>query len=202
MFVFISDDGMRPLYRFQEVQLRHLTRTGPCEEPEKLWFSADEGDDAAVLEARTRERAAARWANLPTWRRTALHADAVLKRNPYVFALVRNFAALAIQPIFAESEDVERLFEKSQQAFEVIVEGIDRRKIGFVHILQKDEVVAGRPGPLSVRVVDGLQSMGFDVPSCAIPADELHQYDGHPTADSYRRLANCVSKQVAQLDAQ
>jgi hypothetical protein len=201
LIVFISNDWYRPVFAFPQSQIDCLDGKRECREPADHWHAVVPADTGEKLVGETRARAAARWADRSWLRRTALRAEEVLKRDVFVFALVRNLAASLIGPERYRADRAAEQFARSEAAFRAMVDTVGRANVTLVHVSQRDEAVVGGVGPQSRRVLGWLGENGFDVRQCPLAFGDFMRYDGHPTPKGYEKLAACVGPIARELAA-
>ena len=72
----------------------------------------------------------------------------------------------------------------------------------FVHIPQKDEIVAGRISKLGLSSRKDIEDFGGTLvdgfAGCKLLLDDYHMYDGHPNAAGYKKISTCVRQAIKE----
>ncbi len=202
LFVFISHDWFRPRYVIGPDQIDCVELRAPCREPDHLWFAMPDGATPDDLIATTRDRERARWAGRDGWRDLLLRWDLVLKRESYLFALLRNSAvALFGLGYNVQSDATRATFERAKTVFTAMVADIGRENVGLLLLPQAEETAAHSPNPLTRALADWLAQSGFAPDRCELANDDYLPNDRHPNARGYAKIAACARRSIEALAA-
>jgi lysophospholipase L1-like esterase len=89
--------------------------------------------------------------------------------------------------------------EQNERAALQIVTRQGPENVLFIHVPQKDELVSG-PNIIGKQADDFIRSHGWPFvdgfEQCSLTIGDFHPNDGHPNADGYSKLENCIANSV------
>ncbi len=179
--VFISDDWVRPRWRFPDPVLNCIADVSACERVSGYYGLPAEGDKPQFLDDAVRRQRPARH----ILNRLALYRKGYRPLRDRIGAARRD-------PLFAENT----------AAALRIVEAVGVGNVLFIHLPAKDEVLRGAINPYGVRARQFLADRGIPlrggIDACGLAPHDFYQTDGHPNPGGYQRIAACVLRFVTE----
>jgi hypothetical protein len=170
LIVFITHDFYRGDWVFPRPQLACLAGSGPCRG--QFWYPVSDGMAEVAAE------------------RYALRSPRLGKSG------MSKFLRYHLTAGFTLFEKLKRGLERESQTLQesvgIVTDLARRYPLKLIWVNEKSEV--GGPGPRTRLVWRKLN--GLDVTRCPIPAEGFLERDGHPNAQGYGVLKDCVERVV------
>ena len=191
VIIFISDDWIRPIWRFSEHDLECLKSAAQCTGSDNFFGLPEhpvEMDVQIHRIARARVDYLAR-------RTSALN---IVKRSVIYQRLL--LPAYHRWWPYRRAEE-ERQFEESKKALLNIVKKIGPQNLLFIQLPQKNELDSG-PGFMGGKGREFIRRQGFSFvdgfEKCGLKMTDFHLHDGHPNVKGYMKVAECVNGSVRE----
>jgi lysophospholipase L1-like esterase len=128
--------------------------------------------------------------------------DGNLLERSFIFSRILRPTYRTVHKIFARADNAsadDKQFEISENTIIRIVGSIGHDHVLFIHLPMKDEIPLG-PNQLGTRAREFLSQHkltlvdGFS--NCGLTLKDFHRTDNHPNQDGYRKIADCVERNV------
>lgn len=179
--LFISDDWVRPRWRFSDAVLDCIADVTDCAGVTGYYGLPPEADKPRFLDDAVRRQRPAR---------TLLNSLALYRKG--------------YRPLRQQlgGNERERLFAENAEAALRLVQTVGPENAFFIHLPAKDEVLRGTVNPLGARARQFLAQ--HDIPledgiaACGLTEEDFHPTDGHPNPRGYARIEACVRRFILE----
>lgn len=183
--IFISDDWTRPVWQFTPRDLECLRSADQCSGTNNfLGLPQNAAESGVEIRRIARERV------------RYLGGIGNLIRSSAIYQMLWRPAFYGWWP-FSQNT---RQLEKSKLAIASLADAVGKENMLLIQLPQKDELLSGTRNKLARQGLEFIKQNGYrfvdGFKKCHLTIADFHIHDGHPNAEGYAKIVDCVDQSV------